>query len=190
MKKTSTRLAVAGILLAALALGAVLAGPSLARFTLRLLYPRQYAQVVSREAAEFRLEEELVFAVIRAESGFDRRASSRAQAKGLMQLTEGTFLWMAEEYPPENGGQDVFDVNDNVHCGCALLRRLLDHYGDLRLALAAYNAGIGNVDRWLEDPALSPDGVALDRIPFPETAAYVEKVEKYRAVYQKLYSGE
>lgn len=190
MKKTSTRLTVAGILLAALALGAALAGPSLAKFTLRLLYPRQFAQVVSREAAEFGLEEDLVFAVIRAESGFDKEASSRAQAKGLMQLTEGTFLWMAEEYPPENGGRDVFDVNDNVHCGCALLRRLLDHYGDLRLALAAYNAGIGNVDRWLEDPCLSPDGEGLDRIPFPETAAYVEKVEQYRAVYQKLYGGE
>ena len=188
MKKTSAKLAVAGVLLAALALGGLLAGPSLGEFALRLWYPRQFAQVVSREAAEFRLPEDLVYAVIRAESGFDERASSRAQAKGLMQLTDDTFLWMAEEYPPENGGGDVFDVNDNVHCGCALLRRLLDHYGDLRLALAAYNAGIGNVDCWLEDPSLSPDGAQLKRIPVPETAAYVEKVEKYQGVYQKLYS--
>ena len=172
MKKTSAKLAVAGVLLAALALGGLLAGPSLGEFALRLWYPRQFAQVVSREAAEFRLPEDLVYAVIRAESGFDERASSRAQAKGLMQLTDDTFLWMAEEYPPENGGGDVFDVNDNVHCGCALLRRLLDHYGDF----------------WLEDPSLSPDGAQLKRIPFPETAAYVEKVEKYQGVYQKLYS--
>lgn len=190
MKRTSTKLTIVAVVLVTLAFAAVLAGPSLGEFAMRLLYPRQFAQVVSREAGEFGLEEELVFAVIRAESGFDQRANSRAQAKGLMQLTEGTFLWMAEEYPPENGGYDVFDVNDNIHCGCALLRRLLDHYGDLRLALAAYNAGIGNVDRWLEDSSLSPDGVSLHRIPFPETAAYVEKVQKYRNIYQKLYSGE
>ena len=97
MKKTSAKLAVAGVLLAALALGGLLAGPSLGEFALRLWYPRQFAQVVSREAAEFRLPEDLVYAVIRAESGFDERASSRAQAKGLMQLTDDTFLWMAEE---------------------------------------------------------------------------------------------
>lgn len=187
MKKASVKLAATAVVLAAAILAAALAGPALSGFALRWLYPRHFAGVVAREAEEFGLEEELVYAVIRAESGFDKRASSRAQAKGLMQLTEPTFRWMAEEYPPENGGADVFDVNDNVHCGCALLRRLLDHYGSLPVALAAYNAGIGNVDRWLEDAALSPDGKGLDEIPFPETAAYVKKVQRLQGVYRRLY---
>ena len=67
-------------------------GPRLAEEALRWLYPRQYSQVVSREAGEFHLEEALVYAVIRAESGFDREARSHAGALGLMQLTEPTFL--------------------------------------------------------------------------------------------------
>lgn len=162
-------------------------GPMLADQAMRWLYPRQYSQVVSREAQEFALEEELVYAVIRAESGFDREAHSHAGAKGLMQLTEPTFEWMTVEYPPENGGVDMFDVNDNIHCGCALLRRLLDHYGRLEVALAAYNAGIGNVDRWLEEGEHSKDGETLDSIPFPETAAYVKKVLRNRRVYLRLY---
>ncbi len=183
MKKA---LAAALAVLLAAALG-VAFGPRLAGWTMRQMYPRQYSQVVSREAGEFGLEEELVYAVIRAESGFDRKARSRAGAKGLMQLTEPTFQWMAGEYPPENGGLDMFDVNDNIHCGCALLRRLLDHYGQLGVALAAYNAGIGNVDRWLEEGEHSEDGETLDSIPFPETEAYVEKVLKNQRIYRKLY---
>lgn len=172
--------ALAGILGAAL-------GPRLADWVLRLRYPRQFTQLVGREAEEFGLPEELVYAVIQAESGFDKKARSRAEAMGLMQLTEGTFRWIAESYPPENGGKDMFDPNDNIHCGCALLRLLLDHYGELGVALAAYNAGMGNVDRWLEDPACSPDGRTLEKIPFPETAAYVKKVQRGREIYRNLY---
>ena len=165
-------------------------GPRLAEEALRWLYPRQYSQVVSREAGEFHLEEALVYAVIRAESGFDREARSHAGALGLMQLTEPTFQWMAVEYPPENGGGDMLDVNDNIHCGCALLRRLLDHYASPEVALAAYNAGMGNVDRWLSEPEHSGDGRLLTSIPFPETAAYVKKVTKNWRAYEKLYPSK
>ena len=140
-------------------------GPRLAEEALRWLYPRQYSQVVSREAGEFHLEEALVYAVIRAESGFDREARSHAGALGLMQLTEPTFQWMAVEYPPENGGGDMLDVNDNIH------------------------AGIGNVDHWLEEGKHSEDGETLSSIPFPETAAYVKKVLRNREVYRRLYGG-
>lgn len=175
------------VFLAAAAVG-ILAGPRLSGWVLRQLYPVKFAETVEREAREFQLPRELVYAVIRAESGFDPKACSRADAKGLMQLTEPTFDWMAEEYPPENGGRDVYDVNDNVHCGCALLRRLLDHYGgDTAVALAAYNAGIGNVDHWLEEREHSADGKTLTKIPYPETAAYVKKVERNRGVYRELY---
>lgn len=184
------KLCIAGLVLLVLSLGAVAAGPRLAGWVMVRIYPRDYSQVVAQEAREFGLEEELVYAVIKTESGFDHRATSRAQARGLMQLTEETFRWMAEEYPPENGGGDMFDVNDNIHCGCALLRRLLDHYnGSMEVALAAYNAGIGNVDRWLEEGEHSKDGETLHSIPFPETAAYVKKVLKSREIYVRLYDG-
>lgn len=160
--------------------------PGLGEWAAGLLYPRQYREVVRQEAGEFELPEALVYAVIRAESGFDQKARSRAGAMGLMQLTEETFRWMAGEHPPENGGGDPYDPQDNIHCGCALLRRLLDHYGVPETALAAYNAGIGNVDRWLLDRTLSQDGKTLQTIPYPETAAYVKKVSKGWQIYQRL----
>ncbi len=172
----------------ALALACIAFGPPITDLAMRQLYPQRFQEVVAREAGEFGLDTELIFAVIKAESGFDPKASSRAQAKGLMQLTEETFDWMAGEHPPENGGGDVYDINDNIHCGCALLRRLLDHYdGNLKVALAAYNAGIGNVDRWLEEREHSANGETLDDIPFPETEAYVLKVVKNLGIYRKLY---
>lgn len=175
--------------LAVVALAVALAGPRLAEQGMRLLYPRKYAEVVSRESEEFGLPEELVYAVIRSESGFDHNACSRAGARGLMQLTEETFRWISEDHPPENGGADMYDPGDNVHCGCALLRRLLDHYGELRVALAAYNAGMGNVDKWLEGEH-SADGRTLSSIPFPETEAYVEKVERSQEIYRRIYGDE
>ena len=174
--------------LAVLAVAAALNAPKISGWALRQMYPCRFSETVGREAEEFGLPPELVYAVIKAESGFDHNARSRAGAMGLMQLTEETFLWMAEEHPPENGGLDRYDVDDNVHCGCALLRRLLDHYAAPEVALAAYNAGIGNVDRWLMEPEHSNDGRTLKSIPFPETAAYVKKVTKNWRVYEKLYS--
>ena len=162
-------------------------GPQLVETGLRFLYPKPYGELVAREAAEFGLEEHLVYAVIKTESGFDEDAQSHADAHGLMQLTQPTFDWMAELHPPENGGGDIFDPGDNIHCGCALLRLLLDHYGHLEVALAAYNAGMGNVDGWLQDSAYSQDGETLHTIPYPETAAYVEKVQRAYHIYQRLY---
>lgn len=176
------------VLAVAVAIGAVLAGPRLTDVVLRLLYPRSYEELVEREAAEFDLDPDLVFAVIRTESRFDPNAQSHADAQGLMQLTQETFTWMVSLYPPENGGADVFDPGDNIHCGCALLRLLLDQYGSLDVALAAYNAGMGNVSEWLQSGDYSHDGETLHTIPYPETDAYVRKVQRAYQIYEKLYS--
>ena len=178
----------AGLLLVGvLALAAVAFGPRLVEEGMKLLYPRPYRALVQREAAEFGLEEELVYGVIKAESGFDEDAQSHAGAHGLMQLTQETFDWIASLYPTEDGGADVFQPEDNIHCGCALLRLLLDQYGSLEVALAAYNAGMGNVSQWLESGDYSHDGETLHTIPYPETDAYVEKVQRAYEIYRKLY---
>ena len=160
--------------------------PKLVRRGMELLHPRPYQALVRREAREFGLEEDLVYAVIKCESGFDPEAISRADAHGLMQLTQHTFEWVSSIYPPEKGGGDVLDVENNVHCGCALLRILLDEYGTRREALAAYNAGMGNVSNWLADERYSADGRTLHTIPFPETEAYVDRVEETLEMYRRL----
>lgn len=176
-------------LLAVVVLIAVFAGPGLAQWAMKLFYPKPYTDIVKREAAEFSLDENLIYAVIKTESGFREDAASHADAHGLMQLTQPTFDWMASQYPPENGGKNVFDPGDNIHCGCALLRLLLDHYGSLEVALCAYNAGMGNVSGWLEGGQYSKDGETLHTIPYPETEAYVKKVRKHYERYQALYGG-
>ena len=172
---------------AAVAVVVVLFGPRLLEGGLRLLYPQRYTELVEREAAEFDLEPNLVYAIIKTESGFDPQARSHADAMGLMQLTQETFDWILSLYPTEDGSGDIWDPGDNIHCGCALLRLLLDQYGTVEVALAAYNAGMGNVSGWLESGDYSHDGETLHTIPYPETDAYVKKVQRAYGLYQKLY---
>lgn len=156
----------------------------------RARYPRPYFDLVAQECAATGEDPALVSAVIYHESRWDREAESSAGARGLMQLTEGTYQWLRSLEGLEEGDQDrLFDPEENIHYGCALLRLLLDRYdGRAETALAAYNAGLGNVGEWLQDAAYSDDGATLKEIPFPETAHYVEAVlatrEKYRVLYE------
>lgn len=174
------------LLLAVVLLG-VFAGPHLVKTAGRLLYPCPYGEIVEREAKEFSLDSHLIYAVMRTESRFDADAESSAGAKGLMQLTPATFEWISSLYPPENGGADMFDPGDNIHCGCALLRLLLDEFGSVEVALCAYNAGMGNVEKWLSESKYSHDGENLHTIPYPETDSYLKKVQQAMERYQWLY---
>ena len=156
----------------------------------RLRYPAPHQDLVTRESASLGLDPNLVSSLIYHESRWDPNARSSAGARGLMQLTEGTYQWMRSVEGQEEGDPSrLFEPQENIHYGCALLRLLLSQYdGRVDTALAAYNAGMGNVGEWLEDPALSDDGVTLKSIPFRETDRYVKAVldgrEKYRVLYQ------
>lgn len=119
---------------------------------------------ISRAAARFSVDEALIKAVARAESCFDPLAVSRAGARGLMQLMPGTAKFM--------GVSNIHDEIENLNGGAKYLGMMLERYAaDTRLALAAYNAGPGNVDRYQGVP------------PFPETQRYVETVIRYQALY-------
>ena len=145
-------------------------------------YPRRFQEQVAASAAEYGLDENLVYAVIRTESGFDEDAVSAANAKGLMQLMDVTGEWVCWRKGEEFDKSRIFEPDYNIDLGCFLLSYLLDRYnGDAALAAAAYNAGAGKVDEWLKDPKYY-DGKELS-IPYPETKSYVKKVldayEKY-----------
>ena len=109
MKRGCLTLAVLAV---AVAVVVVLFGPRLLEGGLRLLYPQRYTELVEREAAEFDLEPNLVYAIIKTESGFDPQARSHADAMGLMQLTQETFDWILSLYPTEDGSGQIADVRE------------------------------------------------------------------------------
>ncbi len=150
------------------------------------LYPRGYQSLVEQYAAENGLPQGLVYAVIRCESGFDPEATSRVGAQGLMQLMPDTYAWIAWRLKEETVEGGAFRPEVNIRYGCHLLGFLYERYGDWELVLAAYNAGFGNVDRWLADTAVS-DGESLHEIPFAETRNYVPKVMAAWHTYDRLY---
>jgi len=132
-------------------------------------------QVVRQVAIEEGLSPLLVEAIVHVESSGNATAESRARAYGLMQLRLPTAGEVAGRPVTK---QDLFDPRFNVQLGCRYLRKMMNRYGqDLRLALMAYNAGPGNVDRWR---ALDPDpAVILRDHAFRETRNYVVKIDRY-----------
>ncbi|MFK7854138.1 MAG: lytic transglycosylase domain-containing protein [Granulosicoccus sp.] len=125
---------------------------------------RELDSIISIAAKKFALDAALIKAVARAESCFDPLAVSRVGAKGLMQLMPPTAR--------ELGVSNIFDIRENVMGGARYLAEMLDRYSNnTNLALAAYNAGPGNVDRY--------DGVP----PFAETTRYIEQVKGHRIRY-------
>ena len=150
--------------------------------------PLRHDDIIRQQAEDKDLDPALIAAVIYAESRFVPGRVSSAGAQGLMQLTPQT----AEEIARRSGGtafvQDDLAVPQvNISYGSWYLHWLLDRYGDnAMLAVAAYNAGTGNVDRWISrDP-----GMDADEIPFPETRAYVRKVLDARGQYRREYPRE
>jgi peptidoglycan lytic transglycosylase len=148
----------------------------------RMWYPLRYTAIIRGHAAHYRLDPALVAAVIEQESKFDPSARSSAGAVGLMQLTPQTAEGIAE-YTGGHGFvlSDLENPEINVRYGAWYLRHLLDKYGDERTALAAYNAGQQNVDRWL---------AAHEGIQFAETRAYVDRVERLKGIYRRAYASE
>ena len=145
----------------------------------RLLYPLRYDEIVRGHARNYRLDPALLAAVIYQESRFRPDARSSSGAIGLMQLLPDTAKGIAVR----TGGsrfetRDLYDPEINVRYGSWYLRHLLNRYGDERTALAAYNAGQTNVDRWRRDGG---------EIAFAETREYVSRVLELRETYARAY---
>lgn len=153
---------------------------------LRERYPRSFSVLVTKYAETYALSEELIYAVIRTESGFRPAVISHAGAQGLMQIMPDTHDWIEFKLGIKEPN-DVFDEETNISYGTYLLSYLLNKYNDEECALAAYNAGSTSVDRWLSDTRYSDDGTTLKAIPYNETRNYVEKVTKSKEMYIKLY---
>jgi len=149
---------------------------------MQFLYPRPYEEQVKQLSAEYALDEALIYAVIRTESGFDEQAQSTAGAQGLMQLMPATAEWIAKKADLGEVEGRLFEPLLNMRLGCWYLVWLRNYYqGDMRQALIAYNAGLSNVDGWIEM------GYSFDNLPFKETTDFFHRIQTSQKIYIYLY---
>jgi len=156
-----------------------------------MLYPRAFWPEVLEQSTRLRLNPYLVLSVMRQESAFDPTAVSPAGARGIMQLLPATAQELASRVTPDQVSiEQLHTPAINIALGTRYLADLLTRYqGNMVLALAAYNAGPGNVTRWLTQwPNLSMEEW-IEHIPFDETRAYVKLVLRNLAVYERLYAA-
>ena len=152
------------------------------------IYPVDYFEIISAEAASVDIDPYLVSAVIKAESNFDENAQSTAGAVGLMQLMPSTAEWLAARSGAEFEPERLCEPEYNIRLGCQYLRFLLDYWQwDVCKALASYNAGQTNVARWLNEGTWDGTGENLADIPFNETQKYVDKVLR---IYLHFINGK
>jgi soluble lytic murein transglycosylase len=181
------RVAVAVAVVAAGVVAGILLGVvgTVDRAIQELTLPLRHEDIIRQQAEEKGVDASLIAAVIYSESRF-RDQTSDAGARGLMQITPETALDIADRSEAQTFVlRDLADPQINISYGTYHLRDLLDLYdGNEVAALAAYNAGAGNVDRW------GGEDLKLENIRFPETRAYVEKVLDKQDAYRREYAHE
>lgn len=155
----------------------------------KYVFPYKYSDHIEKYSEEYDLDPLLVLSVMKTESGFDKESESIKGAKGLMQIMDSTGSWISEEigiyyFHPNM----LYEPELNIRFGCWYLNNLRGEFKDLDLVLAAYNAGSGNVNKWLKDEKYSKDGITLSYIPFNETKKYVDRVKTNYNIYKYLYN--
>lgn len=159
---------------------------------LKMIYPLEYSEYVYKYSEENELDPLLSFAIIKAESNFGETAVSTSNAVGLMQLLEKTAEEIAiKDLAMENFKKDdLYNPEINIKIGLKYFSKLLKDYDyNYNLALAAYNAGTGNVQKWIEQGIISKTGEDIENIPFKETNNYVRKINRNYKIYKELYGG-
>jgi soluble lytic murein transglycosylase len=149
-------------------------------------HPLEYAEIVERYSEEYGVPKEMIFGVIKAESGFRSDVVSHAGAVGLMQITEVTFDWITARLGENLARGLLYDPETNIKYGTYYLDYLHKEFGDWDLALAAYNAGPTRVKNWMGNPEIIKDNQIVN-IPFEETRTYIQRVNKNKDAYKKLY---
>ena len=168
------------------------AAPHLWHRAEQLMYPRKYEQLVDQWAQTYNLDPLLVDAFIRTESGFDPAATSSVDARGLMQMTEETFLWLRSKIAADEdlAFADLYDPDTSIRFGCCYLHLCLERYnGDVATAAAAYHSGWGTVDNLLRMEEHSADGQTLQGFPYSQMNHYVNKITSCYGAYQRIYAG-
>ena len=157
-------------------------------YFLKKIYKIDYKEYVEKYSAEYEVDKYLVYAIIKAESNFKENAVSNKGAKGLMQLMPKTAEEIAKKIEIKLDDNNILNPEININLGANYIAKLIKQYKNIGLALAAYNAGSGNVDSWIEKGILDSNGENLEQIPYLETNNYVRKILRDYIIYKEIYS--
>lgn len=155
---------------------------------MKYLYPLRYEEQIVMYSDKYDVDPYLVAAVIKVESRFLPQVVSHQGAVGLMQIMPTTADWAAKTMGIKDFSiGDLKNADTNINIGTWYLSMLLREFGgDTTLALAAYNGGMGNVEKWLKSGKL--DESNIEDIPFGETRDFVARVHKAHTWYKRLYN--
>ena len=148
------------------------------------LYPLKYKSIIKNYSNMYGVSGEIVASLINAESSFDKNSVSDKGAVGLMQIVPKTAQWLAGKEGLEYSYDRLFDAEYNIRLGVSYLKYLINKFEVLDTAIVAYNAGEGNVSRWLEYEQYSEDGKVLKKIPFKESENYLKKIKNSLGIYK------
>ena len=178
-------------LIVAISVGIGYGAQSFEDYMIKQRHPLKYSEYVDKYSEQFDIPKTLLYSVIKCESGFDTNAKSRVGARGLMQLMPKTFEEMARRQGEEFKEELMYDAETNIRYGSYYLNYLYNIFGDWKLVLAAYNGGMGNVKKWMEDSDYF-DGVKIIKYPkgFEETEGYVKRVTDAQKVYVELWFSD
>jgi len=151
-------------------------------------FPTKYRAEIEEFSHENGLSPILIASVINAESHFNPTAQSQKGALGLMQLLPTTAVEVAKKLKiTDFETNDLFSPATNIQIGTYYIAQLIKQFGDTTTALCAYNAGPNTVRSWLINCEYSADGITLDKIPYPETQKYVQKITFYQKIYGIIF---
>ncbi|HBV95895.1 MAG: lytic transglycosylase [Peptococcaceae bacterium BICA1-7] len=158
----------------------------------RMVFPVPYRQIIFSQAAGTGLDPYLLAAMVKTESNFNPGAVSIKGARGLMQVMPETGRWVAGQKGVNNYSHDLLFIPEkNIQIGAYYVGHLLENYkGNTVMMLGAYNAGTGNVKKWVEQGQWNGEKSRVDRIPYPETRQFIRKVLFYQQVYSYLYRDQ
>lgn len=155
-------------------------------------YPTKHFDIIKSESSKNNIDPYLILSIIKTESGFNQNAISNKKAKGLMQIMDSTAKEINNNINVTDTIDDnIYNIDINIALGCKYFSTLINKYsGNYYLAICAYNAGMGNVDKWIEQGLISDkldEHKNVKDIPFPQTRNYLNKVVSTYEMYRLLY---
>ncbi len=154
---------------------------------LNYFYPMKYIEEINEASYSCGVDSALIASIANVESGYNKDAVSNKGAIGVMQMMPSTAEWIAKKNNLSYSEKMLKDEKYNILLGGYYLSYLINYFGDYKLGVCAYNAGQGNVIKWLANSEYSNDGKTLNYIPFKETREYLNKVNKNYHYYKNRY---